>query len=110
VSRDERSKVIKLAEKHCRQMMELIYKKKIAYFEKGGDEDWKGILVTNHSAEGVKYWLVFRLEVTLKILRKLRLPSITRSRSTRTTTTSSKRWTRRRAESPRTTTNSSPIW
>ncbi len=38
--------MIKLAEKHCKQMMELIYKKKMAYFEKGGDEDWKQILVS----------------------------------------------------------------
>lgn len=37
--------MIKLAEKHCKQMMDLIYKKKMAYFEKGGDEDWKEILV-----------------------------------------------------------------
>jgi hypothetical protein len=33
---------VKLAEKHCKQMMEMIYKKKMAYFESGGDEDWKG--------------------------------------------------------------------
>ncbi len=37
--------MIKLAEKHCKQMMDHIYKKKMAYFEKGGDDDWKEILV-----------------------------------------------------------------
>ena len=44
LSRDERSKVIKLAEKHCKQMMDMIYRKKIAYFQSGGDDDWKHIL------------------------------------------------------------------
>jgi hypothetical protein len=44
VERDERSKIVKLTEKHCKQMMDAIYKKKMAYFESGGDEDWKIIL------------------------------------------------------------------
>ena len=39
---EERSKVIKLTEKHCRQMMTLIYKKKMEYFKSGG-EDWKEV-------------------------------------------------------------------
>ena len=32
---EERSKNIKLTEKHCRQMMDLIYKKKMDYFKSG---------------------------------------------------------------------------
>ena len=40
---EERSKNIKLTEKHCRQMMDLIYKKKMDYFKSGGD-DWKEVL------------------------------------------------------------------
>ena len=40
---EERSKNIKLTEKHCRQMMDLIYKKKMEYFKSGG-EDWKEVL------------------------------------------------------------------
>ena len=40
---EERSKMIKLTEKHCRQMMNLIYKKKMEYFKSGGD-DWKEVL------------------------------------------------------------------
>ena len=40
---EERSKNIKLTEKHCRQMMDLIYKKKMEYFKSGGD-DWKEVL------------------------------------------------------------------
>lgn len=40
---EERSKVIKLTEKHSRQMMDMIYKKKMAYFQTGGD-DWKEVL------------------------------------------------------------------
>ena len=36
--------MIKLAEKHCKQMMDMIYRKKIAYFQSGGDDDWKHIL------------------------------------------------------------------
>lgn len=39
---EERSKVIKLTEKQCRQMMTLIYKKKMEYFKSGG-EDWKEV-------------------------------------------------------------------
>ena len=39
---EERSKVIKLTEKQCRQMMTLIYKKKMDYFKSGGD-DWKEV-------------------------------------------------------------------
>ncbi|XP_059079355.1 hillarin-like [Tigriopus californicus] len=48
LNRDERSKVIKLTEKHCKQMMDMIYRKKMAYFEKGGDEDWKAILARSY--------------------------------------------------------------
>ena len=33
------------------QMMELIYKKKMAYFESGGDEDWKNILARTYPKE-----------------------------------------------------------
>ena len=40
---EERSKNIKLTEKHSRQMMDLIYKKKMEYFKSGGD-DWKEVL------------------------------------------------------------------
>lgn len=40
--------MVKLVEKHCRQMMELIYKKKMAYFESGGDDDWKNILARSY--------------------------------------------------------------
>ena len=29
-------------------MLELIYKKKMSYFESGGDEDWKGILARSY--------------------------------------------------------------
>ena len=32
-------------------MMELIYKKKMAYFESGGDEDWKTILARTYPKE-----------------------------------------------------------
>ena len=32
-------------------MMELIYKKKMAYFESGGDEDWKNILARTYPKE-----------------------------------------------------------
>ena len=32
-------------------MMELIYKKKMAYFESGGDEDWKTILERTYPKE-----------------------------------------------------------
>ena len=39
---EERSKIIKLTEKQCRQMMTLIYKKKMEYFKSGG-EDWKEV-------------------------------------------------------------------
>ena len=48
MERDERSKIVKLTEKHCKQMMDLIYKKKMAYFESGGDEDWKTILARTY--------------------------------------------------------------
>lgn len=48
LNRDERSKVIKLTEKHCKQMMDMIYRKKMAYFESGGDEDWKNILARSY--------------------------------------------------------------
>ena len=48
LNKEERSKVVRLTEKHCKQMMELIYKKKIAYFEAGGDEDWKQILARSY--------------------------------------------------------------
>ena len=41
---EERSKVIKLTEKQCRQMMTLVYKKKMDYFKSGGD-DWKEVSV-----------------------------------------------------------------
>ena len=41
---EERSKVIKLTEKQCRQMMTIIYKKKMDYFKSGGD-DWKEVSV-----------------------------------------------------------------
>ena len=46
---EERSKMIKLTEKHCRQMMNLIYKKKMEYFKSGGD-DWKEV-TTERSAK-----------------------------------------------------------
>eukprot|EP00095_Tigriopus_kingsejongensis_P005004 maker-scaffold139_size317827-snap-gene-0.15 protein:Tk05004 transcript:maker-scaffold139_size317827-snap-gene-0.15-mRNA-1 annotation:"AGAP005020-PA" len=48
LNRDERSKVIKLAEKHSKQMMDIIYRKKMAYLESGGDEDWKSILARSY--------------------------------------------------------------
>ena len=42
---EERSKNIKLTEKHCRQMMDLIYKKKMDYFKSdSGGDDWKEVL------------------------------------------------------------------
>ena len=40
---EERSKIIKLTEKHCKQMLDLIYKQKMAYFKSGGD-DWREVL------------------------------------------------------------------
>ena len=48
MNREERSKVVKLCEKHCKQIMEMIYKKKIAYFQSGGDDDWKQILARSY--------------------------------------------------------------
>ena len=40
---EERSKIIKLTEKHCKQMLDMIYKQKMAYFKSGGD-DWREVL------------------------------------------------------------------
>ena len=53
---EERSKNIKLTEKHCRQMMDLIYKKKMEYFKSGGD-DWKEVIFVI-----VVIWRVFVLK------------------------------------------------
>ena len=78
--------MIKLAEKHCKQMMELIYKKKMAHFEKGGDEDWKQILVNKKGRDfnaGQKSnvgFLCFRLGATLRIPRRWPRRSTTRNR------------------------------
>ena len=51
LTREERSKIVKLTEKHCKQMLDLIYKKKIDYFSQGGDEDWKSILARSYPRE-----------------------------------------------------------
>ena len=51
LSGDERSKIVRLVEKHCKQMLDLIYRKKIAYFESGGDGDWKEILGRSYPKE-----------------------------------------------------------
>ncbi len=78
--------MIKLAEKHCKQMMELIYKKKMAYFEKGGDEDWKQILVNetgrdfNASQKSNIRFSCFRPGATLRIPRRCPRRSTTRNR------------------------------
>ena len=53
---EERSKNIKLTEKHCRQMMDLIFKKKMEYFKSGGD-DWKEVIFVI-----VVIWRVFVLK------------------------------------------------
>ena len=46
---EERSKNIKLTEKHCRQMMDLIYKKKMDYFKSDDNsEDWKEVLARSY--------------------------------------------------------------
>ena len=46
---EERSKNIKLTEKHCRQMMDLIYKKKMEYFKSESEsEEWKEVLARSY--------------------------------------------------------------
>ena len=50
---NERSKIITLTNKHCRQMMDMIYKKKMAYFQSGGD-DWKEVLERSYPRDPPK--------------------------------------------------------
>ncbi len=38
---EERSKIIKLTEKHATRMLDLIYRKKMEYFKAGNEEEWK---------------------------------------------------------------------
>ena len=106
---EERSKMIKLTEKHCRQMMNLIYKKKMEYFKSGGD-DWKEV-TTDRSAQKVFYRGMLNKmmpdeikfpftipeprclkEVTREILQRRNHHSTTKKWSTRTIVTSSNRY------------------
>ena len=57
---EERSKMIKLTEKHCRQMMNLIYKKKMEYFKSGG-EDWKEVRLMSYSPDHLFGYSYFKL-------------------------------------------------
>jgi hypothetical protein len=50
---EERSKIIKLTEKHCKQMLDLIYKQKMAYFKSGG-EDWREVLERSYPRDSPK--------------------------------------------------------
>ena len=56
---EERSKIIKLTEKHCKQMLDLIYKQKMAYFKSGGD-DWREVLERSYPRDpptGITFYL-----------------------------------------------------
>jgi hypothetical protein len=50
---EERSKIIKLTEKHCKQMLDMIYKQKMAYFKSGGD-DWREVLERSYPRDPPK--------------------------------------------------------